>query len=229
MRTLAIGDIHGCFKALQAVGAAAEISSEDNVVTLGDYIDRGPEVPQVLAWLRGRYQSGRLIPLLGNHEIMLRASRKDEELREDWLEFGGRATLEAYATDLATLSLEDIPPEDWDFIEEHCLPWHETEKHIFVHAGLHPNLPLSRQYEQVLFWDRSIVHAPHCSGKTMICGHTPQEDGLPVHHGHAICIDTGAYLEDGWLTCLDVESGEYWQGNQAGDSRNWQLSEVGSS
>ena len=122
MRTLAIGDIHGCFKALQAVGAAAEISSEDNVVTLGDYIDRGPEVPQVLAWLRGRYQSGRLIPLLGNHEIMLRASRKDEELREDWLEFGGRATLEAYATDLATLSLEDIPPEDWDFIEEHCLP-----------------------------------------------------------------------------------------------------------
>ena len=45
MRTLAIGDIHGCFKALQAVVAAAEISSEDNVVTLGDYIDRGPEVP----------------------------------------------------------------------------------------------------------------------------------------------------------------------------------------
>ena len=64
MRTLAIGDIHGCFKALQTVVAAAEISVDDRLVTLGDYIDRGPEVPQVLAWLRARYQSGHLIPLL---------------------------------------------------------------------------------------------------------------------------------------------------------------------
>ena len=54
MRTLAIGDIHGCFKALQTVVAAADISVEDRLVTLGDYIDRGPEVPQVLAWLRAR-------------------------------------------------------------------------------------------------------------------------------------------------------------------------------
>ena len=89
MRTLAIGDIHGCFKALQAVVAAAQISSDDNIVTLGDYVDRGPEVPEVLAWLRTRYQLGCLTPLLGNHEIMMRASRKDESLREEWLEFGG--------------------------------------------------------------------------------------------------------------------------------------------
>ena len=223
MRTLAIGDIHGCFKALQAVVAAAQISSDDNIVTLGDYVDRGPEVPEVLAWLRTRYQLGRLTPLLGNHEIMMRASRKDESVREEWLEFGGRMTLEAYASDAEKPALEDIPSEDWFFIEEHCVPFHETETHIFVHAGLHPNLPLSRQYEQVLFWDRPRVHAPHCSGKTMICGHTPQENGYPVHHGHAICIDTGVYLEEGWLTCLDVETGEYWQGNQAGNSRHWQL------
>lgn len=223
MRTLAIGDIHGCFKALQTVVAAAQISGDDNIVTLGDYVDRGPEVPEVLAWLRTRYQLGCLTPLLGNHEIMMRASRKDESLREEWLEFGGRMTLEAYATDAGKPSLEDIPSEDWSFIEEYCVPFHETETHIFVHAGLHPNLPLSRQYDQVLFWDRTSVHTPHCSGKTMICGHTPQENGYPVHHGHAICIDTGVYLEEGWLTCLDVETGEYWQGNQAGNSRNWQL------
>jgi len=223
MRTLAIGDIHGCFTALQTVVSVVELSSEDNLVTLGDYIDRGPQVPQVLVWLRERYRSGRLVPLLGNHEIMLRACRTDKDLFQDWLEFGGRATLEAYGSAQGELSLDDIPKEDWDFIEEYCVPWHETEKHIFVHAGLHPNLPLSRQYEQVLFWDRVVEHTPHYSGKTMICGHTPQADGKPTHQGHAIYLDTGAYLENGWLTCLDIDSGEVWQGNQAGDSRNWYL------
>ena len=226
MRTLEIGDIHGCFKALQTVVTAAEISLEDTIVTLGDYIDRGPEVPQVLAWLRDRYQSGHLVPLLGNHEIMMLESRRDKVVREDWLQFGGRMTLEGYESDSEIPCLKDIPSEDWSFIEEHCLRFHETDKYIFVHAGLHPGLPLSRQYDQVLFWDRTSVHAPHCSGKTMVCGHTPQEGGHPVNHGHAICIDTGVYLKGGWLTCLDVDSGEYWQGNQEGDSRNWQLNEA---
>ena len=223
MRTLAIGDIHGCFKALQTVVAAAEISVDDRLVTLGDYIDRGPEVPQVLAWLRTRYQSGHLIPLLGNHELMMQASRKDVSIRDQWLEFGGKMTLAAYSSDGENLSFDDIPDEDWSFIDGDCVRFHETETHIFVHAGLHPDLPLSKQYEHILFWDRPIIHPPHCSGKTMVCGHTPQDDGHPVDHGHAIYIDTGAYQDGGWLTCLDVESGEYWQGNQEGDSRNWQL------
>lgn len=223
MRTLAIGDIHGCFKALQTVVAAAGISVNDRLVTLGDYIDRGPEVPQVLAWLRTRYQSGHLIPLLGNHELMMQASRKDVVLRDQWLEFGGRMTLAAYSSDGENLSFDDIPDEDWSFIDRDCVRFHETETHIFVHAGLHPDLPLSKQYEHILFWDRPIIHPPHCSGKTMVCGHTPQDEGHPVDHGHAIYIDTGVYQDGGWLTCLDVESGEYWQGNQEGDSRNWQL------
>ena len=223
MRTLAIGDIHGCFKALQTVVAAAEISADDHLVTLGDYVDRGPEVPQVLAWLRDHYQSGRLTPLLGNHELMLQACRDDASLRAEWLEFGGRATLEAYSDDSKGLSLEDIPAEDWLFLEEHCVPFHETETHIFVHAGLHPDLPLRKQYPQILFWDRSSVHPPHYSGKTMVCGHTPQEGGYPVNHGHAIYIDTGVYQKGGWLTCLEVDTGEYWQGDQQGNLRHWQL------
>ena len=223
MRTLAIGDIHGCFKALQAVVSAADISINDRLVTLGDYVDRGPEVPQVLAWLRARYLSGNLIPLLGNHELMMQASRKEVSLREQWLEFGGRMTLAAYSLDGENLNFDDIPDEDWSFIDRDCVRFHETETHIFVHAGLHPDLPLSKQYEQILFWDRSTIHPPHCSGKTMVCGHTPQDGGYPADHGHAIYIDTGVYQEGGWLTCLDVESGEYWQGNQEGNSRNWQL------
>ena len=58
----------------------------------------------------------------------------------------------------------------------------------------------------------------HESGKTLICGHTSQDSGLPVNLGHSICIDTAAY-KDGWLTCLEVDSGHYWQTNQEGERR----------
>ena len=52
----------------------------------------------------------------------------------------------------------------------------------------------------------------------MVCGHTIQESGEPANNGDAICIDTWAYGE-GWLSCLDVESGTVWQANEAGETR----------
>ena len=59
----------------------------------------------------------------------------------------------------------------------------------------------------------------HCSGKTLICGHTRQASGLPWVLPGTICIDTGVYDGDGWLTCLHVETGDYWQANNRGESR----------
>ena len=52
----------------------------------------------------------------------------------------------------------------------------------------------------------------------MVCGHTKQRSGRPRNWGHAVCIDTWVY-GDGWLTCLDVRTGRYWQANQAGQTR----------
>ena len=63
------------------------------------------------------------------------------------------------------------------------------------------------------YWEKFNDPAPHESGKVMVCGHTPQRDGLPRSIGHAICVDTHIYA-GGWLTCLDVQTGEYWQANE---------------
>ena len=52
----------------------------------------------------------------------------------------------------------------------------------------------------------------------MICGHTEQRSGLPLCLEQAVCIDTWAY-GGGWLTCLDVIGGEYWQANELGETR----------
>jgi len=42
-RTIAIGDVHGCIDALDALLAAIEPTADDCIVALGDYIDRGPD------------------------------------------------------------------------------------------------------------------------------------------------------------------------------------------
>ena len=47
-RTIAIGDIHGCDQALLELIARVRPSGEDTVVTLGDYVDRGPDSRGVL-------------------------------------------------------------------------------------------------------------------------------------------------------------------------------------
>ena len=43
MRTLVIGDIHGCSKALRTLLDAVKPGPEDVLITLGDYVDRGPD------------------------------------------------------------------------------------------------------------------------------------------------------------------------------------------
>ncbi|MGH7137072.1 MAG: metallophosphoesterase, partial [Pirellulales bacterium] len=42
-RTIAIGDIHGCSSALATLIRAIEPRASDTIVTLGDYVDRGPD------------------------------------------------------------------------------------------------------------------------------------------------------------------------------------------
>jgi serine/threonine protein phosphatase 1 len=213
MRTLAIGDIHGCFRSLRGVVEAAAVRDDDFLITLGDYIDRGPDAEHVIEWVMERARAGRLVPLKGNHELMILAARSDAGMLFDWLDWGGDATLRSYGH-----SLEDVPKAHWDFLEYDCRDYYETPTHFFVHATADPNLPLDRQSEMMLFWEKFRDPPPHQSGKIMICGHTAQSSGRPRDVGHAICIDTCAY-GGGWLTCLDVDSRRYWQANEHGETR----------
>ena len=70
-RTIAVGDIHGCSVALTAVLQAAAPQPEDTIITLGDHIDRGPDSRGVIERLLALAGRCRLIPLLGNHEMLL--------------------------------------------------------------------------------------------------------------------------------------------------------------
>jgi serine/threonine protein phosphatase 1 len=70
-RTIAIGDIHGCSMALDALLDALRPRPEDTIVTLGDYINRGPNSRGVSDRPIELSHQSRLAPLLGNHDQML--------------------------------------------------------------------------------------------------------------------------------------------------------------
>ncbi len=66
MRVLAIGDIHGCSVALDGLLAAVQPETSDIVITLGDYVDRGPDSCGVIDRLINLQKQCRLVPLRGN-------------------------------------------------------------------------------------------------------------------------------------------------------------------
>jgi serine/threonine protein phosphatase 1 len=60
---------------------------------------------------------------------------------------------------------------------------------------------------------RNRIPGHHCSGKTVIVGHTPQKSGEVLDLGHLVCIDTFC-CGGGWLTAMDLGTGEILQANQ---------------
>lgn len=222
-RYLAIGDIHGCITALRCLVDLVAPRSDDTIVTLGDYVDRGPDSRAVLDFLIDLDKSHALVPLRGNHEIMMLDSREKKSWFHAWTGYGGDATLRSYARSAGEPgSFSDVPESHIDFLENRLVSYYECETHFFVHANAVADIALEDQSDAALYWRKYGDLEPHCSGKIMVCGHTPQESGIPITNPNSICIDTWAFGE-GWLSCLDVESGTVWQANEAGNTRSFRL------
>lgn len=214
-RTLAIGDIHGCLTALKTLDQELAFGADDLVITLGDYVDRGPDTKGVIDHLLALRERTRLVTLRGNHEvIMMTARTRGTDYISGWLGVGGHETLASYNA----RNWDGVPTSHWQFLME-TRSFFETGAGIFVHAGVNPALPMDQQKDTELYWQRFTgQEKPHCSGRRMVCGHTSQHSGLPLDIGHAVCIDTWVY-GNGWLTCLDVGSNAYWQADQDGRLR----------
>ncbi|HTU25820.1 MAG TPA: metallophosphoesterase family protein [Pirellulales bacterium] len=209
-RTIAVGDIHGCATALRTVLAEIEPTPADTIVTIGDYIDRGPDSLAVLDTLIELRHRCHLVPLLGNHEQMLFSARASEMMSKYWQRFGGDATLRL----LGPAGLRALRPEHLAFLES-CQLVYETPTHFFIHANYDPARPIGGQDEDTalslsLF---EFVPGPHHSGKTAIVGHTAQSEGEILDLGYLKCIDTDC-CDGGYLTALDVTSGQIWRARE---------------
>lgn len=222
-RHLAIGDIHGCITALRSLVDFVAVRPDDTIITLGDYVDRGPDSSAVLDFIIDLGKTHTLVPLRGNHEIMMLDARESKSWFHAWMGYGGDATLLSYAhAEEDAGSFADVPDAHFDFMENELVAFFECDSHFFVHANADAGIALAQQIDPTLYWRRYENPEQHCSGKIMVCGHTIQRSGLPVSNAASVCIDTWAY-GDGWLSCLDVESGTVWQANEAGDTRSFTL------
>lgn len=101
MRTLAIGDIHGCNAALRALLEKVRPESTDQVIFLGDYIDRGPASRAVIHTLLELRKACTTVFLRGNHEVMILDARGDATKASLWQSYGGLETLVSYGVNYA--------------------------------------------------------------------------------------------------------------------------------
>jgi serine/threonine protein phosphatase 1 len=211
-RIIAVGDLHGCSVALAKLIEVIRPTALATLVFLGDYIDRGPDSKGVIEQVIRLAEQCQVVPLLGNHEEMLLGALEEKDNLRFWLKLGGRAALDSYA---AGDDVPKIPQAHIEFIRG-CRNYFEPVHHIFVHAFYEPDLPLHQQKWEGLRWASLPPDPkPHCSGKVAIVGHTAQKSGEILDLGCVVCIDTFCQ-GGGWLTALEVETGQVWQVNEAG-------------
>lgn len=214
MRRFAIGDIHGCAKALRSLIEAISPDPDDEIVFVGDYIDRGPDSRDVIDQIISLSSRCKVVALRGNHELMLQGVVVGGLDDRVWLANGGQATVSSYGGSLSKI------PADHIYFFRSLRPFYETETEIFVHAGYRPDCGMHATDEMTIYWAHLPLPLPppHFSGKRVIVGHTPQPEGRVLDAGHLVCIDTYCF-GGGCLTALDLGTGETLQTNRHGHLR----------
>jgi serine/threonine protein phosphatase 1 len=207
MRVLVMGDIHGEYGVMMRVFEKADYKpGQDQLILIGDYIDRGNESRQVCAEVKRLVANGA-VALKGNHEQIMIDALQSGDYRH-WNQNGGENTRDSYEA-------PEQMNEDVAFFQ--TLPlYHETDDFIFTHAGALPGVPMEKQEERFLLWARPAEFENY-KGKTLVCGHTPTQavsenemQDTPFQLGDIIFIDTGM----GWgkrLTLLQLPEKVYWQ------------------
>lgn len=227
MRTFVIGDIHGGLRALHQVIERANVTLNDTLIFLGDYVDGWSQSPQVIDFLIELQKTHNCICILGNHDELLldwlTNNSKDNPL---WYNHGGEATVLAYEK----VSHETIQ-KHIEFIQS-LTPYYLDEKNrLFVHAGFtNMNGIDFEYYPRLFYWDRSLWETALALDKSMktddlaypkrltlykeiYIGHTPVtrlNKTTPVQMANVWNVDTGAAFK-GPLTIMDVDTKEFWQ------------------
>ena len=207
-RIIAIGDIHGCLHPLKKLIKQIEPEADDQLVFLGDMIDRGKHSKEVIDYLIKLSSRYSCHFIMGNHELLYLDYLKNRN-PDQWLQNGGHATLKSYKSDDG----RDLPEKHLHLLR-HCHYFLETEHYFFTHGGLDPELSIKdnlRYYKPEEFcWQRVHLQSSFLERnsykweKTLVCAHTTLP--LPVNLEKLIAIDTGCvYTEKphlGWLTAV---------------------------
>jgi serine/threonine protein phosphatase 1 len=218
-RLYVIGDIHGrldlLLRIVEMVNRDIKSQGGDNlIVTLGDYVDRGPSSRGVLDCLISNPFAGRYVALKGNHEVLLESFLENPAVGVDWWRFGGLETLKSFGVKAKRrLTLNDfgrlavqlraaLSTQQREFLGSLKTSL-AVGRYFLCHAGVRPGIALELQSEDDLLWIREEFLESQCDfGKIVVHGHTPVRE--PQAEANRINIDTGAF-STGRLTCVVLE------------------------
>jgi serine/threonine protein phosphatase 1 len=212
---IAIGDIHGCARSMEAILDKLEPYFDRTFIFVGDYIDRGPSSKEVVDLLIDFAESVDCIFLRGNHEQMLLDAFQKGDVRL-WMMNGGRTTLQSY--DVSVESPE-LPADHMAFYKDTQL-YYDTDDYFFVHAGISPGKTIAQSLEDEdemheFLWERSHLNAFETPWeKKVVFGHTPRAE--PLVKDKMIGIDTGCVYSSrgyGKLTAAKLPEEEFIQQN----------------
>lgn len=211
-RILVISDIHGELKLFDSLLEKVKYDAdEDQLILLGDYVDRGPDSKGVLNRVSELKRNGAVV-LRGNHdEMMLNVVDGVSGALERWERNGALMTLQSYDS-----SIESVKLSAGAEFEKHISLiremdyYYETKDYIFVHAGVSPDTPVQKTDPHTFLWIRELFYEKYSGDKTVIFGHTPtsairQEKNHDIYFGenNIIGID-GAATYGGQLNCLEL-------------------------
>lgn len=225
-RTLVIGDIHGGLKALEQVLERAQVTEQDKLIFLGDYVDGWSESPQVLDLLIKLNTTHNCIFMRGNHDALLCNWLRESKQNLLWFDHGGEATVKAYQQ-----VSDEVKKTHIEFLKS-LEDYHLDQKNrLFVHAGFtNMNGVKFEHFPRLFYWERTLWETALALDKNMktddpfypkrftlypeiYIGHTPVSrigKTVPVNMACVWNIDTGAAFK-GPLTLIDADSKEFWQ------------------
>ncbi len=134
MKTLVVGDIHGCHAELLELVEKAGLAENDQLIALGDLVDRGPGSEAVLRYFMGH---DRRRSLLGNHERKHLLAWKHEGPLSASQQMVKEELPEAFYV-AAMIYFETLPL----FID--------LGEALLVHGCLEPNVALEKQQASIL-------------------------------------------------------------------------------
>ncbi len=225
-RTLVIGDIHGALKALEQILERAEVSPNDTLIFLGDYVDGWGQSPEVLDKLIQLSQTHKCIFMRGNHDDLLLQWLEHQKDNPQWFQHGGEITMKKYEM------LDDhYKNQHIEFLKTLKNYFIDSQNRLFIHAGFtnlkgveHEYFPKMFYWERTL-WENAISLNPNLSPSDIFypkrfkiyseiyIGHTPTtqiNETTPQKKANVWNIDTGAAFK-GPLTILDVNTKNFWQ------------------
>ncbi|GAA0727088.1 metallophosphoesterase family protein [Aquimarina litoralis] len=226
MRTLVIGDIHGGYKALLQVLERANVTKEDTLIFLGDYVDGWSQSAETIQYLIELSEKQQCIFIKGNHDVWCHEWLLNPEIENHiWFRNGGKETITSYLTN----NFDTIAHlEFYKTLKNYYV---DKKNRLFIHAGFSSMKgPANEVYLTNYRWDRTLWEMAIVMDKRVkkhsslypnrlklyseiYIGHTPTlhyDTDVPMQGINVWNIDTGAAFT-GKLTILDIDTKEFWQ------------------